>query len=87
MENTLHAYARQWQQVDTTDPVQIAALELLGQAQNWEVKKIRLIKFFQLNPENMLNDREFLYSQKLLDFRAKPISERLAIVADIYLPR
>lgn len=95
MEKTIRAYARQrwWQlcrrRVDRTDPVQVAALELLGQKQDWDVKKFRLINFFQLNPGNMLvNDKKGFYSHRLFEeFRPKPISERLAIAADYYLPQ
>lgn len=86
IENTLQAYARQWQKVDLTDPVQVAALELLGQKQDWDVRKFKPIKFFKLNPENMLNDKESFFSKRLFEeFRPKPFSEKLAILADRYI--
>ncbi len=86
IENTLLAYARQWHKVDMTDPVQVVALELLGQKQNWDVRRFRLIKFFKLNPENMLNDKDSFFSDRLFnEFRPKPFSEKLAILADRYL--
>lgn len=93
MEKVIRAYARQscwrrfWRRrADTTDPIQMAALELLGQAQDWDVSKFKLIKFFQLNPVNALNQSKSFYSHRLFEeFRRMSVSERLAFAADYYL--
>jgi len=85
--NVLIGFARRWDgPADTTDPVQVAARELLGEKVAWSVAGFKPIKRLQRNQNNVLHHKDFLYTEELEKFRAKPASERLAILAEYYLP-
>jgi hypothetical protein len=87
VENVLLGFARRWQgPADITDPVQVAARELLGEKVAWKVSTFKPIQRLQLNPNNVLNRSGFMFSGELEKFRNKPDSDRLAILAEFYQP-
>lgn len=81
IELVLKDYAGQ--SVDLTNPLSVAARELLGEKLDWEIKKFESIPLCQINKKNFWHSTHYV-SKQTEDFRSTSFSNRLSVLAGFY---
>ena len=84
IEGVLESYARLGSRVDVTDAIQIAALEILGQAQSWDIRKFKVNGFAKKNAANFLAADHFFFDGRAQQFEKMPFREKLRVVGGLY---